>query len=1343
MNTTLRTIALGLTAAAVLFVPPANAQNCNPWLGIQGWKGGYILTSKGAGPSAGGPATWDQLAVASVFLNVHPTQCAFQLEWTGSDVDTGGAMNDTQTVTNPGCLGVTVFTDTFIGAGTFTGQAPKLTLDLSKGTYTFTDLFLLSGVMATACAGTTTAPPLLLGPVVGDSPWPYQQSLPATSTVLSTQTTFTAQNWLGASAQWALLLNLSDVADDNVDDPCKKKGSTIECQNQNLGEDVPLVGVPFDLHYDSARALGRGGADINVIADALGFGGWTLSIHHFFDPGSDTLYLGNGDRRSAGQLGAPIVFNGNFLVASEDGSKVYVFNSGGQHLSTLNALTGSVRFQFSYDSSGQLIGITDANGNATSIQRDSAEHPTAIIGPFGQETKLTVDSNGYLSEILDPAGHATQLTHSSSGLLTMLVDPNGNTHTFEYDNGGSLISDTEPTGASQTLSRTDVTSGYQVTHTTALGRQTVYQVLSPTTGGSSQTATLPNGLINQMSIPTSTSATDTYPDGTTYSISLGADPRWGMQAPTQSVSLTKGSLTGTISEARTATLATAEDPLSLASLIDTTTVNGHISTGTYTASTNSYVSESAAGRQVTSVFDSAEHVVKTQVHGLAASDYAYDTHGRLSRVTQDTRVTSLAYNSAGFLAKITDPAGRKNSFTYDKDGNVLSHTLPDGRVVQYSYDDNGNLLSVTPPSRMPHDFSYTSVDLVAAYTPPAVSGSAPLTYAYNLDQQISSITRPDGKTITFNYDSAGRVSSITTGVNQTNYTYSTTTGLLASNKVVGGEALAYSYNGPLFKKLSWSGPVVGSVGHTYDDDFRVVSRSVNGSNAIAFKYDDDGVMTHAGSLILSPNSTKSLLASTSLGLATDTRTYNSFGEVTAYAAAYNGANLYNTQFTRDVLGRISAKSETLGGVTTTFVYTYDTAGRLISVANNGTVVASYSYDANSNRIGATTGSGTVAATYDAQDRLLSYGTTTYTYTANGEIASQTTSSQVTSYQYDGTGNLMGVTLPGGNHIAYVLDGKGRRLGEKVNGVLVQGFLYDGSQPVAQLNSSNQLVSQFVYATRTNVPDYMVNGSVLYRIFSDHLGSPRLIVNTATGQIAERIDYDEFGNVLADTNPGFQPFGFAGGLYDSNSKLVHFGARDYVPATGRWLTKDPILFAGGDTNLYGYVLDDPINLIDPDGNTTWGVNLYAGGIGGGISVSSSDGHLSWQVEVGAGSPSIGITIDPNGEAFTGENMAGSRLTFFLEGGEELSIPIPGLGKVTLLEGKVGFRISESPCPGKLGPFEPTAKVCAGSQCIGTEGHTHEPAGELPETPEEGESHAEGGKMLGPAGKAGVIVDMNVW
>jgi RHS repeat-associated protein len=152
----------------------------------------------------------------------------------------------------------------------------------------------------------------------------------------------------------------------------------------------------------------------------------------------------------------------------------------------------------------------------------------------------------------------------------------------------------------------------------------------------------------------------------------------------------------------------------------------------------------------------------------------------------------------------------------------------------------------------------------------------------------------------------------------------------------------------------------------------------------------------------------------------------------------------------------------------------------------------------------------------------------------------------------------------------------------VNTTQQTGYLYDGDQIVAQLNGSNQIASQFVYATGATSADYMVNGGATYRIISDQLGSPRLVVNTSTGAIAEQMNYDEFGNVLTDSNAGFQPFGFAGGLKDPDTGFVRFGARDYNPATGRWTAKDPILFVGGDSNLYGYATTDPVNLVDPAG-----------------------------------------------------------------------------------------------------------------------------------------------------------------
>ncbi len=160
----------------------------------------------------------------------------------------------------------------------------------------------------------------------------------------------------------------------------------------------------------------------------------------------------------------------------------------------------------------------------------------------------------------------------------------------------------------------------------------------------------------------------------------------------------------------------------------------------------------------------------------------------------------------------------------------------------------------------------------------------------------------------------------------------------------------------------------------------------------------------------------------------------------------------------------------------------------------------------------------------------------------------------------------------------------------MNGVLVEGFLYDGQlEPVAELDGSGNIVEQFVYGTRPNVPDYIIKSGVEYRVIADQVGSPVLIVNARTGAIAEQISYDAWGNITADSNPGFQPFGFAGGIYDRDTGLVHFGARDYDPLTGRWISRDPILFAGGDSNLYGYVLNDPINLLDPLG--LYGLGYY--------------------------------------------------------------------------------------------------------------------------------------------------------
>ena len=225
------------------------------------------------------------------------------------------------------------------------------------------------------------------------------------------------------------------------------------------------------------------------------------------------------------------------------------------------------------------------------------------------------------------------------------------------------------------------------------------------------------------------------------------------------------------------------------------------------------------------------------------------------------------------------------------------------------------------------------------------------------------------------------------------------------------------------------------------------------------------------------------------------------------------------------------------------------------MTRNGELISHYEHDLNGNRLSQAMSGSTVSYTYDDQDRLLQAAgpspqlSADYTYTANGELLTKTVGTDTTTYNYDVQGNLMAVTLPNGMRVEYILDALNRRIGKKVDGVLVQGFLYqDGLKPIAELDGANHVVSRFIYAEQVNVPEYMIRydgtGSPTgtFRIVTDDLGSPRLVTDTANGQVAQRMGYDEFGNVILDTDPGFQPFGFAGGLYDPETKLVRLGAR---------------------------------------------------------------------------------------------------------------------------------------------------------------------------------------------------------
>ena len=900
-----------------------------------------------------------------------------------------------------------------------------------------------------------------------------------------------------------------------------------------------------------------------------------------------TLYIaeldGNRIRRITTPL--PSYSAGEFLIPSTDGEEVYAFSSTGRHVRTLNSKTSAIKYEFSYVN-GLISQVRDGDGNFTHFDR--AGSVITITSADNKITTMTTDASGYATSVADPAGQSYQMQSTSTGLLTRFTNPRGISSVLNYDPAGRLVRDANAAGGFWQVDVVGLADNRVVSMTSAEGRVKRFQTQNLTTGDVLQTNFLADGTFTKTNVSTAKVTTQTAADGTIATSTQGPDPRWGMQAPlgsTVSVSMPSG-LTSSATTARTVTLADASNPLSLTSETTTFAVNGRTFTSLYDATARQYTGTSAEGRITTTKNDLQGRPTFAQIAGVEAVNYGYDARGRITGITQgsgaDLRSLMIGYGSDGLVQTVTDALTQQVVYQRDAAGRITQTTLPGSRVVGFGFDANSNVTSITPPGRTAHSFGLNAVDLQDSYSPPQAGLPVAKTeYRYNLDKQLTSAIRPDGTTITVGYDSGGRLGTVTPSAgagSSITYGYSPTSGQI-STLANANVTLGYTYDGALPTQENFTGTVTGSLARTYDTNFRVTGLALNGSN-IASGYDRDSLLTSAGAMTLARNPANGFLAGTVLGSVSTSQSYNAFGELANFGTSVSGTPIYNFAFTYDKLGRIITKAETIGGSTTNYDYGYDVAGRLETVKQNGTLVRQYGFDANSNR---TSVNGSLIGTYDDQDRIQTYAGNVYTFGANGELKLKVNGGQSTQYSYDVFGNLNSVTLPNNTTIEYVADGRNRRVGKKVNGVLTQGFLYQSQLRIAaELDATGNVVSRFVYGTKINVPEYMTKAGVNYRIVTDHLGSVRLVVNTTTGVIAQRIDFDEFGNVLQDTNPGFQPFGFAGGLYDSQTKLVRFGARDYDAEIGRWVAKDPIGFEGGDTNLYSYVRGDPVNFIDPTG-----------------------------------------------------------------------------------------------------------------------------------------------------------------
>ncbi len=858
---------------------------------------------------------------------------------------------------------------------------------------------------------------------------------------------------------------------------------------------------------------------------------------------------------------------GETLLPDESGSEIYVFDSKGRHLRTLDALTSTPILSFTYDASGRLTKMEDAHQNALTLTRDDTGRASRITAPFGQATMLAYDTQGFLASVTDPIGRKEQLEYAPGGLLSKRVDAGGGIHAMTYDGDGRLVSDADAERRSFAFAQGSVAEGTKVDVTTGLMRRESHVFRAGPGIDEVRSLIDRDGTRFDWTTKKSGETRATLPDGTQVELVPEADPRLGMLAPYAARHVVRfpSGLSRTVENTWSANVDATGAILSLNG--ERRTSDG-ITRTTFDGPSRTWTTTTPAGRTFTAMLDAEGRLVRSQLPGLPATDRVYDARSRLASAKTGGRRTTLGYGPGGALASVEDALGRRVGIERDGTLRATGFVHTDGARSAYAWSAMNDLTQVTPPGKGAHALTYGKDGQLTMYVAP---GAPPIVLGHDGDRDLTKVTYEDGTATEIVRDGAGRPARLVYAGGEVAFAYDTASGKLRTLTTTSGQGLAFGWDGALLRDVTASGVAPGTMASTYDTMLRKATESASG-NVVSFGYDVDGLLTRAGSVFLTREPASGRLASLSVGLAGETFGYTGYGELSSYQARSASGVLLDMALAYDELGRLTEKRE--GGVT--YTYAYDARGRLARVSRNGTATHVYTYDGNGNR----TDSGITA---DGRDRVVSRAGASYTYTGKGERATKTEGASVTRYGYDGRGHLASAELPGSIRVEYDLDAYGRRVAKRRSGTVENRYLYRSAlQPAAEVDAAGNVLTRYVYARGELGPDLMERGGATYALLKDERGSVRFVVDVFSGVVAQALEYDPFGKVVSDTNPGFQPFGFVGAMHDPDTGLVHLGAREYDPETGAFTRRDPSGLEGGE-NQYAYAGGDPVNYWDPDGN----------------------------------------------------------------------------------------------------------------------------------------------------------------
>ena len=608
----------------------------------------------------------------------------------------------------------------------------------------------------------------------------------------------------------------------------------------------------------------------------------------------------------------------------------------------------------------------------------------------------------------------------------------------------------------------------------------------------------------------------------------------------------------------------------------------------------------------------------------------YNSNGQLTHITDpDNRQTQLIYNTANRLGAIQRAAQQVAGFSYDPIGRVITATDATGLTLNYTYDNLNRVTRIAFPDGGEQRYAYSGCCpwLMDSITE---RGGRTTFYTYDARKNLTRITLPGQKTIAFNYDTNNNlVELIDQNSHKTRFEYDLADRLI-KKKYHDGSAVLFEYDAAdRLARYTNARGIHADYDYNARGDILFVSYS-DGTPGMDVTYDAYGRVARIADGIGQHQFTRYLnssIKSVDGPWADDTITYqyDRLDRVTQVQAQGGTA----VDYVYDTLDRLT----TITSGDQTHHYTYTGVNPLVhSLTRPNGSATQYDYDS-LNRLTQVTHQDATQAlisrytyTRNAQDAIENEtiqsaespvapaeGVQTYNYNALNQLLSKTTPDQ--GFEYDADGNLVKGYTPAGDIFTAQYDAENQlsvieytdsegiahesRFQYDYNGFLarVQTYVNHVPAPAADLrilrngllalqdrDGNNHTIRQYTWGLNLGGGIggllAMRQDGTNYQYLYDGKGNVTTVLDTANQTVAS-YRYDVFGKLLRQSGTLEQPFTFSTKRYFATLGLNYYGYRYYQPAVGRWLTRDPLQEAGG-LNLYGFVQNNPVNLVDPYG-----------------------------------------------------------------------------------------------------------------------------------------------------------------